>query len=83
MCRYGKKGKREWEGGKMREGKVRGVVPHPKQKSGCATEQPRITTKCTAALLSFLYSQLIPAVWPDVAPPPTDDSEGYCMSTAC
>jgi len=35
----GKEGKRDWEGGKGREGKVKGVGPHPKQKSGCATVQ--------------------------------------------
>ena len=33
----GKEGKKDWKGGKRREGKVKGVVPHPKQKSGCAT----------------------------------------------
>jgi len=33
----GKERKRDWEGGKRREGKVKGVVPHPKQKSGSAT----------------------------------------------
>jgi len=38
MVRYGRKGK--WkgsEGGKRGKGEGRGVVPHPKQKSGCAT----------------------------------------------
>jgi len=38
----GKVGKRDGEGGKRREGKVKGVVPHPKQKSGCATGSTHI-----------------------------------------
>jgi len=35
----GREGKRDWEDrGKRREGKVKAVVLHPKQKSGCALE---------------------------------------------
>jgi len=34
----GKGWERDWEGGKRREGKVKEVVSHPKQKSGCATD---------------------------------------------